>query len=98
MQNRQKAPARGSRGWLLGAARSAHRTLGMQSSALAVTEPASGLAQVEALHACLADGLGRLREAFGDVLSKRMREATFYADLRDIKLDCRDVAQAMVGG
>lgn len=83
MQNRQRALPRGIARWC----DQAYQRLlarvqgGGPGSAGAVAPPRAGESELEAVHACAAQTLGKLQKLFGDRLAAKAREATMYPDL-----------------
>jgi hypothetical protein len=77
-------------------AESANRALGLE--VLLAAQQRRGIAEVEAVHMSCSDSLQRLQGAFGKVLRQRVREATFYTDLVELKLDLSALSRSLMGG
>jgi hypothetical protein len=98
VQHRQKTPYRGTLHVLQRATSVANWRLRLSLRPLLISQLHPGVAEVETLHAYLAESLSRLTEAFGGVLKTRCGEATMYEDLKKVPLDVKGLSSAILGG
>ena len=96
MQHRHKLKS-GAAWWIRGFCLEVCKASRLGVGALTALQQSQGLAELEGLHAVLADSLAQLRVAFGNVLATRYREATMYLDLRDLKLESPELVGVMMG-
>ena len=98
LQNRQRALPRGIARWCDRAyARLLARLRGESFEGTGTATPRAGVAEIEAVHACTAQALGRLRKLFGERLAVKAREATMYPELREAQVNVQGLADSVLG-
>ena len=97
VQNRQRALPRGVARWFDQAYERLLAHLQGRSAASGSAASRAGVGELESVHSCVAQTLGKLRRLFGDGLAAKSKQATMFPDLKDSPVNVAELSASLLG-